>query len=996
MRTLFTVCLTVSGIHSPVFAINGSFRTSGNSLQKQAVVQPLSDTLTIKYDEGGRNPIFISGKVVTNPSQSLNKTNAAAQNRAICRSYLSQISHALRIAHTQEELTIIDVEETASSETAHYRIRQHFRGIPVLGAEATLHLHGDRAEFIGHTVPTPDLSVVPALSAAQAVERAVSGIRASGVVLQELSIDEQVILEYSKPSVELVVFPSDATDRLAYQVLVRPNMIDWWECIVDAETGDILLKYNRTCDAGEATAYARDQSGTERLIHTYQTDKYYLIDASRFMFNASQSHIPNKLSGAIVTYDYHNRYPATSSFNLISSNNNTWDPEAVSAQYNASIAYEYYLTTHGRNSIDGKGGTIMSFVNVADFDGGGMDNAYWNGRGMFYGNGRIVFKPLASALDVAGHEMTHGVVDATAALRYIGQSGALNESFADIFGCMIERNNWTVGETVLRSGQYPSGALRDMSNPHNGAARNNPGWQPQSMTEYQKLPNTTAGDNGGVHVNMSIPSYAYYLFATAVGKEKAERVYYLTLTNYLSASSQFADMRIATRLACEELYGKDSPEGTALAAAFDRVGILDNTQPFDHVANIPVNPGKEYVLLTAAPPGNDGTTIYIADSAFGLLKGVSKRPVLFRPSISDDGKKVLFVSKDKQLIALTLNGTTATESVIDASKIWSRCAISRDGLRYAAVRDEADTAIYIGSMSGGPVQKFNLNGPIDGVYHAVTGAVISTALEWNFNGDDVIYDVFNSLSGPNGTTLENWDIGFLRAWDHASNTMGDGAVSKLFNNLGDGISVGNPTFSKNSPNIIAYESVDDLTNSISIMTMNMENRKTTTVALTAFPGYPSYSRHDDKIAYSTIDRGDTVVSVVKVKEDKQTVDGNSAIAIRKMKWAIYYADGNRELTPTAMQSKIATRTAPAPKLGLMILSCKDGLKATITGAGNAAVRISIVRADGSIVHRETLFAGIGPASYSWNGGSGGPRARGLYFMRVETPWEIVAKKFVLF
>ncbi len=372
------------------------------------------------------------------------------------------------------------------------------------------------------------------------------------------------------------------------------------------------------------------------------------------MFNASQSQIPNKLTGAIVTYDYQNKYPASSSFNLISSTNNTWDTKAVSAQYNASVAYEYYRTTHGRNSINGKGGSVLSFINVADQNGAALDNAYWNGRGMYYGNGSKVFNSLAAGLDVAGHELTHGVVEATAALRYVGQSGALNESFADIFGCMIERQNWKMGETIVRPGVYASNALRDMSNPHNGVSRGKPGWQPQNMSEYQNLPNTTAGDNGGVHINNSIPNYAYYLFATVVGKEKAEKVFYKTLTTYLSASSQFADLRIGANLACEELYGKESAEANALATAFDSVGIFDNTQPFDHAEDIAVNPGKEYVLLTAAPPASDGTTLYIADSAFGSLKSISKRPVKFRPSVSDDGKTILFVSGDKKLIAISL------------------------------------------------------------------------------------------------------------------------------------------------------------------------------------------------------------------------------------------------------------------------------------------------------------------------------------------------------
>jgi len=972
----------------PANAINTNFTTTKSTLKKQTVTTHPSDSLTIRYDSKGHFPIFISGKIIENESLSpaLKKAAFSAQQQKRCHAFLTQISHVLKIRNSQEELIpTINSDDTASREITHYKISQKYQGIRVLGAEATVHLHSDHAEFVGRTVATPAVSLIPAVSKEQAISIATTDLKKNGTVFMEFTPEEKVFLDYDKPVCELIIAPTQETgsaDCLAYQVLIRPDMLARWEYLIDAQTGEIKLKFNRTSNAGDATANVRDLTGTQRLIHTYQTDRYYMIDASRPMFNAAQSQIPNKLTGVIVTYDYRDRYPATSSYNLITSTNNTWDAKAVSAQYNASVAYEYYRTVHGRNSINGKGGSVLSFINVAEQNGAPMDNAYWNGRGMYYGNGSRVFNSLAGALDVAGHELTHGVVEATAALRYIGQSGALSESFADIFGCMIERQNWKMGESVVKPGVYPSGAMRDLSNPHNGASRGKQGWQPQNMQEYQKLPNTTAGDNGGVHVNNSIPSYAYYLFATAVGKEKAELVFYKTLTTYLSASSQFADLRIGSCLACEELYGKESAECKSLATAFDSVGIFDNTQPFDHAEDIPVNPGKEYVLLTAAPPASDGTTLYIADSSFGSLKSISKRKLEWRPSISDDGKTVLFVSADKKLIALTLNGTNATEKVIDSVNKWSRCAISRDGERYAAVREKNDTSIYIGKMQGGNLQRFSLNGPANSS-QGVSGAVMSTALEWNFEGDDVIFDVYNSLSGPNGTRLANYDIGFLRGWNIDSNSFGDGDISKLFNNLAEGTSVGNPTFSKNSPNIIAYENIDDYTGSVSVVTMNMENRKTVTVANAAFPGYPSYSKRDDKIAYSTTSGTDTVINVVKVKSDKQTADGNPSIAIRRMKWAVYFATGNRLLTPTASKTPIAS--LGASKLGITILSCKNNVRTMITGACNSTVNISISRADGRVVHSERIFAGAEKVPYYWNGvsGNGSRVSTGVYFLRIE-------------
>lgn len=955
-----------------------------------------SDTLSIRYDEKGDRAIFISGKITEIPGSaaSLNKMSEAAKNKLACRHYLTRIRYALKISNPSEEFEIIDLPKD-NSQSAHYKIKQKFHGLSVYGAEGTVHINGATASFIGRIVASPTADVIPTVSQAQAIHLAVSDLTNSGIVVRDLTNEEKGLLEYESPTAELVVFPlsmTPDTTRLAYRILIRPNFIDWWEYIVDAHSGVVLSKYNRTCDAGDVTANVKDLRDSIRTIHAYLSDKYYLIDASRPMFNASKSQIPNSLTGAIVTYDYQNKNPATSSFNLISGTQNTWDPKAVSAQYNASVAYEYYRTTHGRNSINGNGGSILSFINVADQTGSAMDNAYWNGKGMFYGNGSKIFYPLAAALDVAGHELTHGVVEATAALLSTGQSGSLNESLADIFGCMIDRSNWTMGETVLRPGLYASNALRDLSNPHNGTTKGKPGWQPQSMSEYQVLPNTTAGDNGGVHINDGITNHAYYLFATSVGKDKAEKVFYRTLTTYLSASSQFVDLRISSLLACEDLYGKGSAEETALGAAFDTVQIFDNTPRVTHQPDLPVNPGKEFVLLTSAPPASDGTTLYIADSAFGSLKGVSKRQVKFRPSVSDDGKKALFVSSDKKLIALSLDADPVTETVVDSSKIWSLCALSRDGKRYAAVKDSKDTSIYIGSMSGGPVHRFNLNGPADSTPQIVSGAVFSSALEWNFSGEEVIYDVYNSLSGPSGTSISDWDIGFLSSWDQQGNTFGDGEVSKLFNNLPDGISVGNPTFSKNSPNIIAYESIDNSTRAVTVTTMNMETRKSVVVASTAFPGYPCYSKRDDKIAFSTINGSDTVVSTIALNADKQTPSGSPAVKIRKMKWAVYFAAGTR-IIPTPVNPNTPLSRG-APGFDVRILSCRNGLKAMIYSGGQSTVRITIARADGKILKNEIVNTNARNVLYEWNGRSSTNTTlgNGVYILRLQTDQATVSCK----
>jgi bacillolysin len=153
---------------------------------------------------------------------------------------------------------------------------------------------------------------------------------------------------------------------------------------------------------GPATANATDLNNVTRTINTYQKNgSYFLLDASRSMF--AGGNIPDDPKGAIWTINAQNTSPENNNFSMVqvSSSNNTWNSKtAVSAHYNGGIAYEYFKNTYNRNSINGSGGTIISIINVNESDGSSMDNAFWNGFAMYYGNGNQSFKPLAGGLDV--------------------------------------------------------------------------------------------------------------------------------------------------------------------------------------------------------------------------------------------------------------------------------------------------------------------------------------------------------------------------------------------------------------------------------------------------------------------------------------------------------------------------------------------------------------------------------------------------------------------
>ncbi len=254
---------------------------------------------------------------------------------------------------------------------------------------------------------------------------------------------------------------------------------------------------------------------------------------------------------------------------------------AVNQAYDGSNAtHGFFLDLFGRDSLDDAGLELISSVHY----GVGFDNAFWDGIQMVYGDGSgRIFKVggLTSSLDVIAHELTHGITDFTAGLIYSKQSGALNESFSDVFGALVSQRSlgqkaaeasWLIGEGILvpQLGK----ALRDMRNP--GTA-NTGDRQPGHMDDYVDLPdnNDPRNDNGGVHINSGIPNRAFALAATALGGyawESAGMIWYTALTTLLQPHSQFTDAAQATISTAAKIFS--AKEEAAVRDAWREVGVI--------------------------------------------------------------------------------------------------------------------------------------------------------------------------------------------------------------------------------------------------------------------------------------------------------------------------------------------------------------------------------------------------------------------------------------
>ncbi|MCZ2102116.1 MAG: M4 family metallopeptidase [Chitinophagales bacterium] len=894
--------------------------TQMNPLRANPVEYKPIDFVSLEALKSGLEPGFLNEKQVPAFIQGALRDESLASRSTSDRilAYLKAAAPMMKIKNPESEF-IIKSDEVDDIGMRHIRMQQMHEGIPVYGSEVILHEKDNTIDFLnGNYYPSFELGNTNPTLTVQEGEAIVFKNIGPQLVYQ----DDMTQFGDMKTKSALVIYPYENQFLLAYHYTVYKNLIDRWEYFIDAQTGAVINKYESMCRFhnhrhdgttscthtdeaaaemvfldGSASATALDLFNISRQISTYQVgSSYYLIDASREIYSSSTSKMPNNPNGVIWTINAFNTSPAKSNFRYdhVTSSNNQWnDKTSISAHYNGGRAFEYFRNTHNRQSINGNGGNIISFINVAEDDGSSMGNAFWNGQAMFYGNGDAAFGPLAKGLDVAGHEMSHGVIQASANLEYQGESGALNESFADVFGVMIDRDDWLIGEDVVKKAVYPSGALRDMSDPHNGARTNdfNSGWQPKHYNERY----TGTQDNEGVHINSGIPNHAFYKFATSVGKDKAEKVYYRALTKYLTKSSKFVDCRVAVVKAATDLYSQ--AEVNAAKKAFDEVGILGD-QGGNYEDDVDFNPGQEFLLTT----GSQNKGLYLLNANAEQLAQLSNKTLISKPSVSDDGSEIVFVASDRHMYYITIDwqsGTFTNEQVLSSDPVWRNVIISKDGSKLAGLLDQEINNVYVYYFApNGSIQQntFELYNPTysSGVK---TGDVnYADAMEFDLSGEYIIYDAENELKSTSSGSILYWDISFIKVWNNKSNSFSLGEISKLYSSLPQGTSIGNPSFSKNSPYIIAFDFIDD-DGSVAILGANIERGETGLIFENNVLGFPNYSNKDDKVVFDNQGNNNVLnVGVAKMDQNKIQATERPVLLTQSKRWATYFSNGQRVIS----------------------------------------------------------------------------------------------------
>src|SRR3954451_23672098 len=258
----------------------------------------------------------------------------------------------------------------------------------------------------------------------------------------------------------------------------------------------------------------------------------------------------------------------------------TGDPAVDEAFEYFGNTWDFWFEVYARNSIDGAGMTLDGVVHYSQ----NFDIAFWDGDQMIFGDGSGKLSPrLTQSLSVCAHELGHGVIQYDGPLEYQGESGALNEHYADVFGAMVDqwRNgdtaedaDWLIGKEILAEG-VTGKALRSMKEPGTAYDDDLLGKDPQPATMDDFV--ETLDDHGGVHINSGIPNKAFYETAIALGGhswEEAGRIWYTALGNpQLRPTSSFRRFAGLTGQVAAQLYGSGSKQADALEAAWESVGI---------------------------------------------------------------------------------------------------------------------------------------------------------------------------------------------------------------------------------------------------------------------------------------------------------------------------------------------------------------------------------------------------------------------------------------
>lgn len=897
---------------------------------------------SVVWDARNGTPVSISN----NSRPPLSKRALPFSGFSTALSILDSARAFFRLKNPSEEFRLAE-EFTDNTGQRHVRMAQYYRGIPLWNQEVTFHFGsgGNLLSVNSRYSPTP---------AGLNTESKIDSLAAQSTATDDLFKGKKDSLRQDEISAGKYIWTDNAgTVHLVWNVRIKRGLFEHWIYFIDSHDGKILMKYNSSVTGQAHKAWGEDLTGTMRQIDVYfQDTSYCLIDASRPMWISSQDDILGNPHGAVWTVDYQQTpYGGISFRNIISIDNNWNDPVAISAHRHVGMGFEYFYNTFNRLSLDGAGGTIRAIVHLTGSNGLPYDNAGWSSSGfMVFGDG-YSHKPFAGGLDIVVHEMSHGVVQYTVNLEYVFQAGALNESYADFFAAMADRDDWLIGEDVSRNS-----AFRDMQKPSSFG-------QPDHMDDYRNY--TLDYDNGGVHINSGIPNRAGYLLASSIGRDKTEKIYYRVLeARYLNRQSQFTDMRLAALRSADDLFGRNSFEYASVKKAFDEVGIIDTNDP-------PQINGREYI---AAVKLNDAKRIYLIDPnpegvSPAALSGISAYSISGKPISVPDSRQLLFV--DNKNCIRGLDFKSGTERIISNDGVWSSVAMSSDGSRLAATTKWADSSIYIFDLVNNSNSKvYHLYNPHEG---AIRNSVIyADVLDWEKGGRFLAFDCKNkTVKGTD--TVQYWSILFL--------DIETGEIFPVFPKPAPGVNYMNPSLSRTGLTMMVFDYADIENGIMEIRTSDYGRKVTGRIESTGKElSFPKFSSYDSSVLFTAWVNGDNSLRKIRLDSGRLNPSGQSIEIARGFIHPNWFVSDNVE----NYGSSVVSRTGKNGISSFSVSRLKDGASIEYGLSGRSRVDLHIISLDGRMV--ASLYSGFkdqGRHSMVWTRRAEKKTiANGLYYCRL--------------
>ncbi|KPE52669.1 M4 family metallopeptidase [Chryseobacterium indologenes] len=565
----------------------------------------------------------------------------------------------------------------------HSVYEHYYKGVKVMDDMVMLHEKEGKLIYVNGEIIS-DINLSPKQQPTLQKMRAIiiSDLNAQGKIT--VSNIEEVITKVNKGR-SAAVYHTSKVEALSLKPLKA------FTYYIDNESGTIVKKNSRIHDVDTPSQSSTYYKGTQSITVDSYNGQYRLKDNTRNIHTRNGTNLDvDTVNGGIISVEEY--ISPTANY----TEDGTKPP--VEVHWAMKNAYDYYMTRHNRNSYDGNGSKIENYYN---FDFGGMagganaaalDTPLYGGIVcMLYGNGKI-FNGLITymnpvvGIDVAGHEYSHLIVsrNGLGGLNYQGESGAINESIADMLGTAIEfysgnNPNWTIGEGITTASIFnpsPSPYMRSLSDPNNV----NPGPQPDTYngTHWANTANPDENnDYGGVHTNSGVGNYWFYLLSqggsgtndignaynvTGITIEKAEKIIYRALHQYMTPNTTYLDAYNATKQAVTDLYGASSNEQQQNVKAWYGVGIGNGvlstkeiTKADDQFRIYP-NPVKNGVFTIENNKNNTSVEIYdisgrLIKSAQKLDKGTNK--------VNIDGAK-----KGVYLVKISADGSAAVTKKI--------------------------------------------------------------------------------------------------------------------------------------------------------------------------------------------------------------------------------------------------------------------------------------------------------------------------------------------